>query len=249
MGARHYDPSTGTFLQVDPLVLETSEAYAYAWQNPYRFWDPTGLRGYDLNDRSTPSFGGALAQIGSGIALAGAGFVPYLGDALDFYDLASPSSTAFERTVSGISLAANVWTAGLAPNAGPIIRGADEVYSGVRELSQMLIGAGVSRGQRLEVINSFQEGSIRGMTAAGDESFIRYFGGAASEHGRFLTPSFPPSGSARDVLALPPSNLATGIRGFGIEPGTRFFEGTVAPRFGRPGGGSQVFVPDLGALR
>ncbi|MEX2205538.1 MAG: RHS repeat-associated core domain-containing protein, partial [Myxococcota bacterium] len=53
MGARHYDPTTGTFLQVDPLVLETSQAYAYAVQNPYRFWDPTGLRSGGINPSSS----------------------------------------------------------------------------------------------------------------------------------------------------------------------------------------------------
>ena len=53
MGARHYDPSTGTFLQVDPLVLETQQAYAYASQNPYRFWDPTGLRLDTINTSSS----------------------------------------------------------------------------------------------------------------------------------------------------------------------------------------------------
>jgi len=40
--ARHYDPVTGTFLQVDPLGIEAVQRYAYARQNPYRFWDPSG---------------------------------------------------------------------------------------------------------------------------------------------------------------------------------------------------------------
>jgi RHS repeat-associated protein len=43
MGARHYDPATGRFLQPDPLGIEVSELYAYAANNPYVFWDPTGL--------------------------------------------------------------------------------------------------------------------------------------------------------------------------------------------------------------
>ncbi|MCP5056774.1 MAG: hypothetical protein GY937_08640 [bacterium] len=44
MGVRHYDPATGSFLQSDPLGLDAPEMYAYASNNPYRFWDPSGLR-------------------------------------------------------------------------------------------------------------------------------------------------------------------------------------------------------------
>ncbi len=44
MGARHYDPATGTFLQTDPLYLTTNELYAYANNNPYAYWDPSGLK-------------------------------------------------------------------------------------------------------------------------------------------------------------------------------------------------------------
>jgi RHS repeat-associated protein len=43
MGMRHYDPATGRFLQGDALGIAASELYAYASNNPYRFWDPTGL--------------------------------------------------------------------------------------------------------------------------------------------------------------------------------------------------------------
>ena len=43
MAARHYDPRTSRFLQVDPLGIDAAELYAYAANNPYAFWDPTGL--------------------------------------------------------------------------------------------------------------------------------------------------------------------------------------------------------------
>ena len=57
MGARHYDPATGTFLQTDPLGLDATHIYAYANQNPYRFWDPTGL---DPDAISQPQSGGTI---------------------------------------------------------------------------------------------------------------------------------------------------------------------------------------------
>ncbi len=43
MGARHYDPRVGAFLQPDPLGIAAVATYAYAANNPYRFVDPSGL--------------------------------------------------------------------------------------------------------------------------------------------------------------------------------------------------------------
>ena len=42
---RYYDPSTGQFLSVDPLVQLTGQAYSYAGDNPINFNDPFGLCG------------------------------------------------------------------------------------------------------------------------------------------------------------------------------------------------------------
>jgi RHS repeat-associated protein len=41
--ARYYDPTTGQFLTVDPLVAATGARYSYAGGNPLTFTDPTGL--------------------------------------------------------------------------------------------------------------------------------------------------------------------------------------------------------------
>lgn len=40
---RYYDPPTGQFLSVDPLVRQTQQPYLYAADNPVKFSDPTGL--------------------------------------------------------------------------------------------------------------------------------------------------------------------------------------------------------------
>jgi len=40
--ARVYDPVTAQFLSVDPLVMKTGEAYAYAGGDPVNRWDPSG---------------------------------------------------------------------------------------------------------------------------------------------------------------------------------------------------------------
>jgi hypothetical protein len=75
MGARHYDPATGRFLQPDPLGIAASELYAYAANNPYVFWDSTGLAPVSFSGGgflSDPRFGGAL-QLAGGIGEAALG--------------------------------------------------------------------------------------------------------------------------------------------------------------------------------
>lgn len=42
---RHYDPTTGVFVSVDPLVTITGEPYVYGSANPVTISDPTGLCG------------------------------------------------------------------------------------------------------------------------------------------------------------------------------------------------------------
>ena len=38
---RYYDPTTGQFLTVDPMVEETGQAYAYTGDDPVNSVDPT----------------------------------------------------------------------------------------------------------------------------------------------------------------------------------------------------------------
>ena len=40
---RYYDPATGQFLSVDPMVAETGQAYAYTGDDPVNAVDPLGL--------------------------------------------------------------------------------------------------------------------------------------------------------------------------------------------------------------
>ena len=43
---RHYDPTIGVFVSVDPLVTMTGEPYIYGSANPITYSDPTGLCGH-----------------------------------------------------------------------------------------------------------------------------------------------------------------------------------------------------------
>ncbi len=47
---RDYDPTTGTFITIDPLVATTGEPYQYATGNPTTLSDPTGLTPCDPSE-------------------------------------------------------------------------------------------------------------------------------------------------------------------------------------------------------
>ncbi len=55
--ARWYDPVSGQFLSVDPLVDVTRDAYGYAGGNPLQFTDPLGLDWLDAVGEWTAAFG------------------------------------------------------------------------------------------------------------------------------------------------------------------------------------------------
>ncbi|GAA4160700.1 hypothetical protein GCM10022217_25140 [Chryseobacterium ginsenosidimutans] len=44
-GARYYDPQRSFWLSVDPLVEITMSPYAYTWNDPVNYTDPTGRIG------------------------------------------------------------------------------------------------------------------------------------------------------------------------------------------------------------
>ncbi|MDP9957136.1 RHS repeat-associated protein [Epilithonimonas hungarica] len=48
-GARFYMPDIGRFGQYDPLAEKTFEPYAYVYNNPIKFIDPTGMDGEDVS--------------------------------------------------------------------------------------------------------------------------------------------------------------------------------------------------------
>ncbi|WP_448330200.1 RHS repeat-associated core domain-containing protein [Streptomyces sp. DSM 41534] len=62
LGAREYDPTTGRFLSVDPVMepgdTQQMQGYAYANSNPLTFSDPTGLCEDPGNGHCMPTNGG-----------------------------------------------------------------------------------------------------------------------------------------------------------------------------------------------
>jgi RHS repeat-associated protein len=128
-------------------------------------------------------------------------------------------------------------------------RGADELpdaYAGVREASRYLEQLGLSREIRKDVLESFERGTIRVRRAGSNDYALRLYGEpAARAEGRYLFPTLP---AGRASLALPPRNPAVTMAQFRIRPGTIYFQGRVASRFGQPGGGVQYYVPNVRAL-
>ncbi|MFI7376214.1 RHS repeat-associated core domain-containing protein [Actinoplanes sp. NPDC049668] len=84
LGAREYDPGTGRFISVDPLVdygdPQTLHGYAYANNNPVSFSDPDGLildpwagGGGPAGSRGYISFGGGFGKVGGSGGARGGG--------------------------------------------------------------------------------------------------------------------------------------------------------------------------------
>ena len=69
-----------------------------------------------------------------GVGIAGAGFIPGVGEAFDAYDLFRPSSARWERGLAAASLGLSAYTLGGSPNYGSTIRGARHVARGADKL-------------------------------------------------------------------------------------------------------------------
>ncbi len=127
------------------------------------------------------------------------------------------------------------------------------------EAGERLVRKGVRRAEQVWtdfVPREFQEniakafvGEPKIVRLTKDLKVYRYWGGEAREKGFWYTPKryrFP--GRARRYLALPPTNTAENVSEFVIPKGTIILRGRVAPMFGQPGGGIQIYVPDPSLL-
>ncbi len=67
-GARYYDPQRSFWLSVDPLVEITMSPYAYTWNDPVNYTDPTGMMGERIGEPGGPNTnkvydGGVIEEI------------------------------------------------------------------------------------------------------------------------------------------------------------------------------------------
>ena len=77
---RDYDPTTGRYLQADPLgLVDGASVYGYVKQSPMRFIDPKGENAADIGDLSPgygPLIGGGIGVIALGGGGGGGGVWP-----------------------------------------------------------------------------------------------------------------------------------------------------------------------------
>ncbi|WP_322801519.1 RHS repeat-associated core domain-containing protein, partial [Thermoflexus sp.] len=269
--ARFYDPALGRFLQPDPIVPEPGNPqalnrYAYVYNNPLRYTDPSGHcalleeQASGLCVRFTPEGTLHIVQGGSvfvnwvEVALANAllsGNPRYLGNLPNGAGWAIAPSLSRVRTeleeangegsTRGLGLDP-LWLLGLAMAAGK----AGEDPAGPPPAWLEL----VPPKYRETVARAFQ-GTPQVITLQEDLIVYRHWGGGAQEVG---SPWFSPKpytrpGNARRYLALPPGNTAEQISVFKIPAGTTILRGKVAPQieyFGpyAVGGGEQIYLPD-----
>jgi RHS repeat-associated protein len=63
---RYYDPATGEFLSVDPLIQQTQQPYIYAGDNPVNATDPNGMLGISTPFGCLGSCGSSLPTVDNG---------------------------------------------------------------------------------------------------------------------------------------------------------------------------------------
>jgi RHS repeat-associated protein len=146
MGARHYDPATGRFLQPDPLGVAASELYAYAANSPYMFWDPSGLMPFSL------SGGGLLDQrlgFGGGLAVAGVGAAGAVGAGYGVAAVLGATGCAASIVCGGAVALAAVGAVGYDAYNGGLSRIGESfssVWSGDTTVGQSLEAGAVASG-------------------------------------------------------------------------------------------------------
>jgi RHS repeat-associated protein len=121
-------------------------------------------------------------------------------------------------------------------------------YAGVKNASQHLKEAGISRGRRKEILESFDRETIN-MRAAGENEYgLRYYDGTkAHAKGRYLFETFP---ATRESLAVKREwNDMNKVQQWKIEPGEPMIEGRASSQGpSLPGGQVQKFILDLNKL-
>ncbi|WP_371548858.1 DUF6531 domain-containing protein [Streptomyces sp. NBC_00554] len=126
----------------------------------------------------------------------------------------------------------------------PCKTGSPDPYLGTKEASQLLRDAGVPRAFRVQVMQSFEEGTISVRRAGSSDYGMRFYDNEnAWARGRYLTTQWP---ATREEIAVKAGwNQFSYLKQWKIRPGAPIIEGRVAPQgVGYPGGGKQTYVLD-----
>jgi RHS repeat-associated protein len=130
--ARYYDPSTGQFMSVDPVVAVTGQPYSYAGDSPIAQTDPSGL----INWKATAAVSGTAA-----LAVGVCAFTACIGDALLLAtaDLAANSVALTATLVVAHQDCANGWSSDCVAAMKGVVVGA--FNGGLSEAQQLIVDA------------------------------------------------------------------------------------------------------------
>ncbi|MEO1006946.1 MAG: HNH/ENDO VII family nuclease [Planctomycetota bacterium] len=121
----------------EAIQWQTAESMAGYWRGYNDYLNPRlAMDGTPLTagmKASQANYNRTIAQqqgIGSASRAAqrqmigemGVGMIPVVGEFMDYQVMTDPNAAWWERSLAGLSLGVNCFTAGLLPNAGPIIR-------------------------------------------------------------------------------------------------------------------------------
>ena len=116
-------------------------------------------------------------------------------------------------------------------------------YAGIQDASAYLRAQGVSRADRVQILQSFNPQNMTVRQAGSSEFGLRFFSDACRPGGSYLFETFPAS---RSSLAIKPEwSTMSGFKQFQVRPRATILEGTAAPQGPYlPGGQTQKFIPD-----
>jgi RHS repeat-associated protein len=258
LNSRFYNPETHRFLNADGLLGEQGNIlghnmYAYTQNNPVMFTDSTGYAPEWLKTAAvitgvvlvvaavtiltcgvgTGTLIGAIAVGAAKGALIGAAVGTAAGVGIGY------ALNGKEGAIEGAMLGF-----GGGALAGAIVGGSIYAYK-FTAATNYLSSNGVPQQFHKEIIQSFK-GMPKVKTLQNPTTVYRYWGGNASELGRWITPNIYTN--PINSLALPAGNTATNLSTFILQQGTSALYGTVAGVGPLVGGGMQYFISNPNLL-
>jgi hypothetical protein len=238
---RYYDPATGQFVSVDPMVAETNQPYDYADDDPVNGVDPNGTDPTEL----LPGQGWKFVDA----ALAKSNYFDYgsfndlstvLVNAINapFVSVYDAYDNIFHAGQDGCSLTTVIALTGDAVTADI---GAGLFLTGDPEGEALDAAAGsasASRALELAGPTTVDNASspIRSFVTSEERTYYRVFSGSNTE-GAFLT-GVPPESSQAAVegLSLPPGNTAEYLQEVNVPVGIRLQSSIAGAAYGQEGG-------------
>jgi hypothetical protein len=123
-------------------------------------------------------------------------------------------------------------------------------YQGIKDASKYLQEIGVSRAERVNILQSFNPQNIS-INIANDATYgLRFYNVGTNPTGRYLFPTFTNQTSRSGMAIIPEfNNSMSGIQQFQLKPGSVYLQGTAAPKGIYPGGSQQIFTQQSNLIK